>query len=220
MLCILINKLSTSFPRWALFTWAIVHLSTWVQCSMSNVHDEQSCSMQTEPAIVATNCRQPVPVMHPAIMIFVFWIINRISQLQFKHAQGSTFKLWNLEKKWGLLGQNLVGMSMTRQDKKSNSCMCPTFIPESGVDTSHDYIWLSCETLCFLAEPIGQSKEEPSWLRIKTNTSLFNQRGFKEWFSSVSDKSLAIQYVSRPHAPFGHIYYPCLCPVKLKSSFN
>ena len=97
--------------------------------------------------------------------------------------------------------------------------MCPTFIPESGVDTSHDYIWLSCETLCFLAEPIGQSKEEPSWLRIKTNTSLFNQRGFKEWFSSVSDKSLAIQYVSSPHAPFGHSYYSCLCPVKWKSSF-
>ena len=115
-----------------------------------------------------------------AIMIYVFWIINRISQLQLKmlRAQLSINEVW---KKWGLLGQNLVGMSMTRQNKKVTvSCMCPTCIPESGVDTSHDYIWLSCETLCFLAEPIGQSKEEPSWLRIKTNTSLFNQRGFKE----------------------------------------
>ena len=118
VLCILINKLSTSLPRWALFTWAIVHMSTWVQCSMSNVHDEQSCSMQTEPAIVATSCCQPVPVVQPAIMIYVFWIINRISQLQFKHAQGSTFNEWNLDKKWRLLGQNLVGMSITGQDKK------------------------------------------------------------------------------------------------------
>ena len=101
---------------------SIVHLNNCSheheQCSMSNVHDEQSCSMQTEPAIVATSCRQPVPAVQPAIMIYVFWIINRISQLQFKHAQGSTFNEWNLDKKWRLLGQNLVGMSITRQDKK------------------------------------------------------------------------------------------------------
>ena len=52
-----------------------------------------------------------------AIMIYVFWIINRISQLQLKmlRAQLSINEVW---KKWGLLGQNLVGMSKRRQDKK------------------------------------------------------------------------------------------------------
>ena len=101
---------------------SIEQLFTWAheQCSMSNFHDEQSCSMQTEPAIVATSCCQPVPVVQPAIMIYVFWIINRISQLQFKHAQGSTFNQWNLEK-MGAAGSELSWDVYDKARQKSNS---------------------------------------------------------------------------------------------------
>ena len=77
--------------------------SQWAELLDAN----RTCSMQTEPAIFA--------IMR--LWFMFFWIINRISQLQLKmlRAQLSINEVW---KKWGLLGQNLVGMSMTRQNKK------------------------------------------------------------------------------------------------------
>ena len=141
MLCILINKLSTSLPRWILFNWTFVHMSTWAmldeQCSRwaelldANKTCNRCHQLSSTCACGATcdygislNCQpqncQLVANPEVGISEYKYWIINRISQLQLKHAQGSTFNQWNLEK-MEAAGSELSWDVYNKAGQKSNS---------------------------------------------------------------------------------------------------